>query len=155
MATPTYTALATTTLGSSATSVTFSSIPATYRDLVLVWSGKTTVGSNATYYVNGETATANYYSVRMLGGDNLPTSRDYQSDQRIILTDNSRQNTAIIHFMDYSTTDKNKTILARSDSLNAQHLVTMWYSTSAITSITIDGATYETGSTFSLYGIEA
>jgi hypothetical protein len=36
MPTSTYVALATTTLGATAASVTFSSIPATYRDLLLV-----------------------------------------------------------------------------------------------------------------------
>jgi hypothetical protein len=39
MPTPTYTPLATVTLGTTAASVTFSSIPATYRDLIFVLSG--------------------------------------------------------------------------------------------------------------------
>ena len=47
MATPTYTLIDSTTLGSSAASVTFSSIPAG-GDLVIVMSGQTTDGSNCT-----------------------------------------------------------------------------------------------------------
>ena len=45
MPTPTYTPLATVTLGTSAASVTFSSIPATYRDLILIFDG---TGSGST-----------------------------------------------------------------------------------------------------------
>ena len=155
MATPTYIALATTTLSSSASSVTFSSIPAGYRDLVLVIAG-TQSSANATYYVNGETATTNYSAVRMYGTGSSYNSASYTSNQMLWYAATT-ENNSIIQFMDYSATDKHKTVLSRSSSADniAQALVSRWANTNAITSITLDGATFNSGMTFSLYGIEA
>ena len=39
--TPTYIPLATTTLGSASNSITFNSVPATYRDLIVIIDGAT------------------------------------------------------------------------------------------------------------------
>ena len=52
----TYVALATTTLGATASSVTFSSIPATYRDLVLVTNAQTTTALGDYYILQFNTA---------------------------------------------------------------------------------------------------
>jgi len=67
MPTPTYTPLATVTLGSTAASVTFSSIPATYRDLILIITAQRT-GSpvNVGMRFNGDSG-SNYSSVFMTG----------------------------------------------------------------------------------------
>ena len=156
MATPTYTALATTTTSGGETSVTFGSIPQTYRDLILTING-TQSSANATYYVNGETATTNYSAVRMYGlGGGSGTSASYTSDQRLWYAATT-QNLSIIQFMDYSATDKHKTVLSRSSAAAeiAQALVSRWANTDAITSITIDGMTFDAGNVISLYGIEA
>ena len=63
----TYEAIQTTTLGSAAADITFSSIPATYTDLVLVYIGAT-VSNNINYYLrfNGDTGTN--YSYTYLSG---------------------------------------------------------------------------------------
>jgi hypothetical protein len=65
MPTSTYVALATTTLGATAASVTFSSIPATYRDLVLVYNGTTSANIGVDVEFNGDTNSANYSRVFM------------------------------------------------------------------------------------------
>ena len=69
--TSTYAALATTTLASSASSVTFSSISGSYRDLVVVANYKKADANTGGYYLwlqfNGSTSSAAYPFVRMLG----------------------------------------------------------------------------------------
>ena len=62
MATPTYIALATTTLSSAVGSVTFSSIPAGYRDLVLVAEGLTS-GATSNVRMQFNSDTGNNYSL--------------------------------------------------------------------------------------------
>ena len=69
----TYTPIATTTLGSAASSYTFSSIPGTYTDLVLVVSGKYSTGTTGTTTVQiqvGNTSldTGANYSIVYLNG---------------------------------------------------------------------------------------
>jgi hypothetical protein len=75
MPTPTYTPLATVTLGSSASSVTFSSIPGTYRDLILIFdgTGSGTTG-NLRMTFNGSTL-SNFTDVRMYNFNNSSGDR--------------------------------------------------------------------------------
>lgn len=157
MPTPTYTALATLTLSSSASSVTFSSIPATYRDLVLVISGTTTTDKDIWARFNGDTGT-NYSGVRMLGNGSSTVS-DSQTGQTFAdlggMT--TTQSDAIVNIMDYSATDKHKTTVHRNNKGAAYTLAraNRWASTSAITSVAVIASTglFGSGSTFSLYGI--
>jgi hypothetical protein len=69
MPTNTYVALATQTLGSAAASVTFSSIPATYTDLVLITSVQNNSGGNRAMQIilNADTAT-NYSGTEVPAG---------------------------------------------------------------------------------------
>jgi hypothetical protein len=81
----TYEAIATQTLGSAAASVTFSSIPGTYTDLVVVIAGTLTTGSdNVSFQLNGDSG-ANY-SVTVLTGDGSTASSGRASN----LTDGGR-----------------------------------------------------------------
>jgi len=153
MPTPTYTALANITLGSSASYVTLSSIPATYRDLVLVYSGSGTAPTEVWATLNG--STANGSTVVMLG-----TGSAAQSGTSAAITIGTIDTTIcnnIVQFMDYSATDKHKTILTRSNRAGAGTLAyaTRWAITSAITSIAVvpQSGTFNSGHTFALYGI--
>jgi len=160
MPTPTYIPLQTITLGSSASSVTFASIPQTYRDLVCALSVATTTGQGVKFQYNGETATANYSRVFMFGTGSSTSSGSSSGDanaQKLIQTKTSIS-TAVVQIMDYSATDKHKTILARSgpadDIVFAE--AQRWASTSAITSFTIlSESVLNANTTISLYGIEA
>ena len=150
MPTPTYTALANVTLGSTAT-VTFSSIPATYRDLILVVRGTTN-----NIRVNGDTG-SNYSNVAMYGngssaGSGAETTTFFYTNWWGGGTAANRM--YIVQFMDYSATDKHKTILVRGDQADAEANANAgrWANTAAITSITSVG-TAPAGSTWSLYGI--
>jgi hypothetical protein len=59
--------------------------------------------------------------------------------------------------MDYSATDKHKTVLIRQNSVadSAFAMGARWANTAAITSIqlSLGAATFSTGTTFALYGI--
>jgi hypothetical protein len=169
MPTQTYRPLATVTLGSSAASVTFSSIPATYRDLIVAATAQDPVSgttfSNIGLQFNNDTG-SNYNWTDMYG-DGTSAVAQVQSNSATILAGymSSQNNVFSVHnfqFMDYSATDKHKTVLVRSSlgtrSPNttqlAQATTGRWANTAAITSIRIIGGTaFKAGSTFNLYGI--
>jgi hypothetical protein len=160
MPTPTYIALANITLGSAASSVTFSNIPATpYRDLILVVSGSVTSsqGNNFLYF-NGDTSAGNYYYIRLLGdGSNVSTataSTASVSDMTV-----STQNQVIIQIMDFAATDKQKIRLSRSDQSTSTIIAyaSKWANTARVTSLTFaggNGGNLSAATTLSLYGIE-
>ena len=163
MPTPTYVALATATLTSGATSVTFSSIPATYRDLVIITNIGRNAGSAALLIrFNGDTG-SNYSNVTMYGDGSSTTSNTNGITDWLPLGWNANLGTAlnfvgIAHIQDYSATDKHKTVLARSNRADrgTEAIAGRWASTSAISTILVGNiADAIAGSTVSLYGIEA
>jgi hypothetical protein len=163
MPTSTYTPLANVTLGSSANPVVFSSISQSYRDLVLVITGKGTSGSPAivcSYNSDG----SSIYNYVFMGGNGTNALSSSGSNINALYYalnpgnfDTTNQAQSITHIMDYSATDKHKTSLTRSDNSGAGTLaiVNRWGSTSAITSIQIytSVGSFAAGSTFALYGI--
>jgi hypothetical protein len=163
MPTPTYTPLATVTLGSSASSVTFSSIPATYRDLILIVRRTTTTAANIVWRVNNDSGN-NYNRVIMLGSTSAGVASASNSNVSSLFLDNGASDTTIpvlhiVQFMDYSATDKHKTVLTRETTTDASTsaIASRWASTPAITSISMAASTgsLAIGSTFNLYGISA
>ena len=165
----TYEPIATTTLGSNQNDIIFSSIPSTYTDLVIVFTGKST---NAGTTSNGmrcrvNSDTGSNYSTTYLNGDgssassSRATSTAYFEVGEIAQTDNTSPTVAIIQVMNYANTSTYKTILARINtaSVITQASVSLWRSTSAINSVTIsrDFGTNQikAGSTATLYGIAA
>lgn len=159
----TFTAIATNTLGSSATSYTFSSIPNTYTDLVLVVNASTTTGNqNMRLNFNSDTGT-NYSDTELSGnGTTVTTVKDnnvaFMPIDNVAYAQANFNNIKIINLMNYSNTSTNKVVLVRSDNAatGVDMAVCLWRSTSAINSITIGSTgTFATGSTFTLYGIAA
>lgn len=165
MPTPTYTALATVTLGSSASSVTFSSIPATYRDLILVINGGIATGSsNFLIALNSDTTNANYSMVQMSGTGSATESTVGSGNGTRYLNyygfPSTDLNTVITtQIMDYSATDKHKTFLTRSNNAGngVTALANRWANTAAVTSVQVIGESQNirTGSTVNLYGVIA
>ena len=156
MPTPTYTPLATVTLGSSASSVTFSSIPGTYRDLILVADGTSSTSDFCFLRFNGDSS--NYTRVGMLGvGGSVVSFSD--SDASAIGFQSTGRSNNIVQIMDYAQTDKHKTYLSRNNvnAAQVQANAHRYASTSAITSLAVVAATgtISAGSTFSLYGVIA
>ena len=159
----TYEPIATTTLGSAANQVTFSSIPATYTDLILVMNGQIASGGNDNilYQYNGDTAT-NYSGTSLYGtGSAAASDRASNSANYIAGRVGSAVNsTSIFQVQNYSNTTTYKTSLTRANVSDAlvMAFVSMWRSTAAINSIkvyTSSAVNFNTGSTFTLYGIKA
>lgn len=156
MPTPTYIALANITLGSSASSVTFSSIPATFRDLVLVSQNSMTTSASLFVRFNND-AGANYTAVRMFNTGGGSTASDTSAPAEIGY--NTTTNIGIANIMDYSATDKHKTYLTRWGNADGtsyvQAYAARWANTAAITTVNIapSSGLISAGSTFALYGI--
>jgi hypothetical protein len=157
--TGTYTLIASNTLGSAQSSVTFSSIPGTYTDLVLVCSVKATTGTPVMQIAINSDSGSNYSRTGLYGDGSTATSFRLSSQTilGIFSADATNFTPAIIQFNDYSNTTTYKTILSRSGITYPAAQVGLWRSTSAITSIvaSTDSSTFTSGSTFKLYGIEA
>jgi len=163
----TYEAIATQTLGSAAATVTFSSIPGTYTDLVLVINLGTTANGNDLYVNigNGSVDTGSNYSYTVVAGNGSSALSARQSSQTKLNlnyatnTSSAISGNLILNFMNYSNTTTNKTILTRANNSNygVDAFAGLWRSTSAINIMTLTAgtSTFLSGSTFSLYGIAA
>lgn len=161
MATNTYVPLATQTLGSAQSSVTFSSIPQGYTDLVLVVNGSQS--NDVVSYLqvgNGSLDTGTNYSTTFMFGDGSSvTSGRVTSDGAIYLGGmGTTGGVSIYNLMNYSNTTTNKTVIGRMNGTNAtQARVGLWRSTAAINILRyyVLTGTFNAGTTFSLYGIAA
>ena len=159
MATPTYEAIESKTLPSSAASVEFTAIAADWTDLVLIMNGSLT-GTGAVYCeFNGDTA-ANYSSTYIQGQSGSASSnRDNKIYLFGLLTSGSGPNTGIAHIMNYANTTTYKTVISRAnDTATVNANVGLWRATpAAITSIVLklSANNFAAGSTFTLYGIKA
>jgi hypothetical protein len=153
----TYEPIATTTLGSSASSVTFSSIPGTYTDLILVVNGTSTATNGNEMQFNGDTG--NNYSFTLLYGTGSAavSSRNSNISFAYAGRTNTNQSVSITQIMNYANTTTYKTVLTRASSNGdiVMGNVSTWRSTSAITSLVYAGATFNSGTVFTLYGIKA
>ena len=162
MATNTYVALSTQTVGTAVASVTFSSIPQGYTDLVLVANFATSTAGPLSYQVGtGSIDTTSSYSRTCLYGDGSSAASFRESNQTYFNTANSSTTLIandIVHFMNYSNTTTYKTILDRNNNSSGtvQANVYLWRKTTAIDTIKVfnsNGYNLATGSTFTVYGI--
>jgi hypothetical protein len=163
----TYEAIATQTLGSAAATVTFSSIPQTYTDLVLVLNATSSTTANSYVRINSDSG-ANYSWNVLYGSGSVAGTDRAGSVSNGVLMDyygyptSTIPNVNIIQFMNYSNTTTFKTVLGRANQATTSGgidlITSMWRSTAAITELTLrftGSQTWSTGSTFSLYGIKA
>jgi hypothetical protein len=164
----TYVPIATTTLGSTQTSVTFSSIPSTYTDLVLVINAATASGTlSSRLQFNSDTSSSgtNYSTTWLVGNGTAASSSRNSADAGIMLDNGTNETTLttnrICQIMNYSNTTTYKTVISRFNDAakGTGATVGLWRSTVAISSVVIWASflteTYSVGSTFSLYGIKA
>jgi len=159
----TYEKIATNTLSSAVGTVTFSSIPSTYTDLILVSTVFTPSGTtDAKITFNSDTATN--YSRTSLYGDGTNAATNRQSSVAYIYLDrgtlNTTPHTYIVNVMNYSNTTTYKTTLQRMSESDASVAaqVGLWRVNSAINRIDITSSSatnFAIGSTFTLYGIKA
>lgn len=158
----TYESIATTTVGTATASVTLSSIPGTYTDLILVVNGTTTSGADGYIRVNSDTGN-NYSQTIILGSGSSAQSLRYSNNDRVYLdyyglSAATFNMNAVIQFMNYANTSVYKTFLVRENNaaISTEAHVDLWRSTSAINSVTVfTNSTWVSGTTFNLYGIKA
>ena len=172
----TYSPIATVTLGSALSQVTFSSIPSSYTDLVLIVNVKAVSGQYPILkmLLNGD-AGANYSRTYLIGDGTSATSARASNQNQMYpgpgsvsgISDGTNTfSTGIINLMNYSNTTTYKTVISRdanpTNTVTANGetgaFVNLWRNTAAINSILIttnNGNNYDVGSTFSLYGIAA
>ena len=162
----TYEPIATQTLGSAVATVTFSSIPSTYTDIILVSVPKSAAAQDLYFRINGDSGT-NYsrtilYGTGSVAGSTTATSQTLGMANYYGNPDPTTISNQILHFLNYSNTAPYKTVLIRSNNASGgtDAIINLWRSTSAITSIELRvspaaSVNFTTGSIFTLYGIKA
>ena len=159
----------TVTVGSGgAATMAFSSIPATYTDLILVYSGRTSEPTGTFYEVsltlNGSTTG---FTAKQLYGDgssassSSPTSRQAGLIGNVATTSNTFSNTQV-YFPNYAgSNNKSYSVDSVTENNSAASYVSMlaglWSNSAAITSISIapTSGNFVQYSTASLYGIKS
>jgi hypothetical protein len=140
--------------------VVFGSIPQGYRDLVLVIAGTLTSVQGLRLRYNGDTVdTGGAYGRVFMKGDGSTTGSLATTNNRA-LEIGTVQTIGYAQIMDYSATDKHKTVLLRMGASNSEVLAgaSRWANTAAINNIEVvsdDGVTMNTGLTLTLYGVIA
>jgi hypothetical protein len=159
-----YIPIASQTLGSSATSVTFSSIPTTLngktlRDLVLVCETINTLNNRIAVRINNNAGSV--YNIIDMSGNGSSTSSFSTTGTNLITAANSGTVNFqfVMNFMDYAQTNKHKIGLVRGNSRNGETFAShfRYANTEAVSSLVIlqqGGGDMQTGSTFNLFGIE-
>jgi hypothetical protein len=164
----TYDSIATTTTAVASPAITFSSIPQTYTDLVLVVSIRTnsTPASFGTgIRFNGDTGT-NYSRTVLYGaGAGAVSFRDTNQTRFFAssgFTTANQFNLIRLNIMNYTSSSSYKSFALINDDLADVASISsgLWRSNNAITSLTVtpydDNATgFATGCTFTLYGIKS
>jgi hypothetical protein len=158
----TYTQINSVTLATASSSVSFNSIPQTFRDLVVTYSFQGTGEITLFGTFNSDSGT-NYPQQWMQNSGNS-TRAQYFSNLTAIEAGYSSVASVMVNMQiqvfDYSTSDKHKMTLLRARSTNPDEVIfrgTRWANTNPITSINFTAVTSNitAGSTFTLYGIEA
>jgi len=157
----TYEPIATYTATGSSGTLSFTSIPSTYTDLILVVNGSVNTGNNTRMRFNNDTGSN--YSMTVLAGDGSSAASYRDSSQTSFSYPGyatTGMGTYIIQIQNYSNTSTYKTFISRNSNAanQAQVGVGLWRSTSAINQVdlyTASGATWTTSTTATLYGIKA
>jgi len=162
----TYTPIASVTLDSAQSSVTFSGIPQTYTDLVLVANIAQEAANNSLRYRFNNDSGSNYSATYLLGnGSSANSGRESNITSAYVSTTGSTtlETNYILHIMNYSNATTYKTAIGRGNRASAETDATvgLWRNTAAITTISFAlGSGFPTNnfaanSTFNLYGVNA
>ena len=155
----TYEKIATTTLGSAAATITFSSISGSYTDLVLVLAGKNDVAANRAVRLRFNSDSGSNYSYTYIQGDgsSSTTTRASSSTEMQFGNFTGEQTVSIINVQNYSNTTTYKTAITRTSVPNTvvQAFTGLWRNTAAITRIdlTLNADNFNTGCVATIYGI--
>jgi hypothetical protein len=161
----TYTPIASITLGAAAASVTFSSIPQTYTDLVCIVNAKSSdsIDNLDGRVGNGTIDSGSNYSRTYITGDGSSAISGRTSGAAFMrftytgYVSSTQTGNQIIHIMNYANTTTNKTLISRANNAaySTDMFINLWRSTAAINTFQLytSGNGFVSGSTFNLYGI--
>ena len=158
----TYEKIATTTLGSANSTITFSSIAASWTDLRLVLVGTLTTASIVRMRFNSDTG-SNYSLTYLYGDGASAVSGRSTNTSSIGLATNYNWQSATVNMVEvdifsYAGSTYKTTLHTESFDLNGSgnvvKVVGLWRDTSAINTITLSTPSqFSTGFTATLYGI--
>jgi hypothetical protein len=158
----TYEKIATSTLGSAAASITFSSIPSTYTDLSVILTTRGASGSVLRLRFNSDTGT-NYSRTNLIGnGTTASSTRSTTSNNISIgfgITTSGIWGLYTINIFSYAGSTYKTCLVTASEDENGSGSVTsrvgLWQNTAAITTIDLSATsgTLDAGTTATLYGI--
>ena len=167
-----YESIATNTLSSTQSSITFSSIPGTFKHLQVRCISKADAAGNGYSLVvaaNSDATVANYRSHYLEGNGSTAVAGTYQSEGGAYFVGGSTGagtnadwfGATIFDILDYSATTKYKTFRGltghdRNGNGNIHLSSAVWLNTNAITSLTISlaGANMVAKTQFALYGVK-
>jgi hypothetical protein len=160
----TYEKIATTTLGDNSSSFYFENIPATYTDLRIVITGRSTAnGVNLLTTFNGDSGSSNYSNTMLRGNGTTASSQRLTNFGyfNILQAGFHTTNTHLftIDVFSYAASIFKTCLFTASEDNNGSgsilHQVGLWRSTSAITSVAFETNTEQmlAGTTTTLYGI--
>ncbi len=168
-----YESIATVTLGSDTATITFSSIPSTYKHLQIRGIFRSSTGSavdNLAFRLNGDTG-ANYATHTLIGNGSAASAAAFTGNNFMYLPSASPDAAnasalfagAVIDILDYANTSKNTTVRSLNgyddNGATAYRRVQLssglWLNTAAVTSITFSNSgNLAAATSFALYGIK-
>ena len=161
-------------LSSPGINITFSNIPQTYQDLMLVAFARNTQAvtiNGMNLYINTTSQSPNYWSQTTLTGNGssvastrgTTTTIEYGAtlDMPGSTSTSGVYGSVVYHILNYTNTTTYKTVLGRNandqnGSGSVQLAAALFSQTAAVTTLQIGagyGANYSAGTTFALYGV--
>jgi hypothetical protein len=168
-----YESIASFTLGSTTSTVTFSSIPSTFKHLQIRYIARTNTGASNQDQVHARfnSDTGSNYAVHRLIGDGSGVYASAATSQTYMNIGYAARNgetsnvfgVGVIDILDYTNTNKNtttRTLTGEDANSGSDELIglisNLWTNTSAVSQIDIfsTGASFLQYSSFALYGIK-
>jgi len=158
----TYEPIQSVTATGSSTVISFTSIPQTYTDLVVIFTGFATTGN---FYVRVNSDSSAIYSQTDIRGDGSVAGSSRETAQSNVYIGDyianpiSTISNAVMNFNNYSNTTTFKSFLFRGNNAAKFTGITagLWRSTAAITGVSLhsSSANFDSTSVATLYGIKA
>ena len=166
-ATTSYESIATASGTGSSNTITFTSIPSTYKHLQIRFNSFSTGAADwVNIRMNNDSSTSNYISHRLVGsGSGTPTSAAQGTQPylkyQFIGGSSTEASVGVVDILDHANTNKNKTVrvLTGMDNNGSGTIALtsgLWSSTTAITRLDfiLDSSNFATTTSFALYGIK-
>ena len=156
----TYTPIATASGTGSNATITFSSIPSTYTDLILIIGGGSTSATVVSQLQFNSDTGSNYSWTALYGtGSSALSARSSNTTSAGNCITSNISTTTIYNIMNYANTSTNKTVIGRGNSSAdlVDTRVSLWRNTAAINRIdvTFNSGNFASGTVVTLYGVKS